>query len=85
MRPYIDVLVEDALIREFDDNIDPIELKWHRDNEDRLIEAIGDTDWMFQIDNQLPIEMKGEIFIPRGIWHRAIKGIGSVKIKIIEK
>jgi len=85
MRPYIDVLVEDTLIREFDENIDPIELKWHRDNEDRLIEAIGDTDWMFQIDNQLPIEMKGEIFIPRGIWHRAIKGTGPVKIKIIKK
>ena len=85
MRPYKDVLIEDTLIREFNENIDPIELKWHRDNEDRLIEAIGDTDWMFQIDNQLPIEMKGEIFIPRGIWHRAIKGTGPVKIKIIKK
>jgi len=85
MRPYKDVLIEDILIREFDENIDPIELKWHRDSEDRLIEAIGDTDWMFQIDNQLPIEMKGEIFIPRGIWHRTIKGTGSVKIKIIKK
>ena len=85
MRPYKDVLIEDTLIREFDENIDPIELMWHRDNEDRLIEAIGDTDWMFQIDNQLPIEMKGEIFIPIGIWHRAIKGTGPVKIKIIKK
>ena len=85
MRPYKDVLIEDTLIREFNENIDPIELMWHRDNEDRLIEAIGDTDWMFQIDNQLPIEMKGEIFIPRGIWHRIIKGTRSVKIKIIQK
>lgn len=85
MRPYKDVLVDETLIREFDENIDPIELKWHRDREDRIIEAVEDTDWKFQLENQLPIEIKGEIFIPRGVWHRAIKGTGSVKIKIIKK
>jgi len=85
MRPYKDVLTEDSLIREFDENIDPIELMWHRDQEDRIIESVEDTDWKFQIDNQIPVEIKGEIFIPRGVWHRIIKGTGSVKIKIIEK
>jgi hypothetical protein len=85
MRPYKDVLTEDALIREFNENIDPIELMWHRDQEDRVIESIEDTDWKFQIDNQIPVEIKGEIFIPRGVWHRIIKGTGSVKIKIVEK
>jgi len=82
MRPYKDILEDEVLIREFDKNVDPIELKWHRDQEDRLIEAVGDTDWKFQMDNQIPVEMKGEIFIPRGVWHRAIKGTGPVKIKI---
>ena len=82
MRPYKDSLEDGVLIREFDENIDPIELKWHRDQEDRLIEVVGDTDWKFQMDNQIPVKMKGEIFIPRGVWHRAIKGTGSVKIKI---
>jgi hypothetical protein len=85
MRPYKDVLIEDVVIREFDENIDPIELKWHRDSEDRLIEAVGDTDWKFQLENKLPIEMKREIFIPKGVWHRIIKGTRSVKIKIIKK
>jgi hypothetical protein len=85
MRPYKDVLIKDTLIREFDENIDPIELMWHRDKEDRLIEAIEDTDWKFQLENQLPIEIKGEIFIPRGVWHRIIKGTRSIKIKIVEK
>ena len=85
MRPYKDVLVENTLIREFDENIDPIELMWHRDQEDRVIQSIEDTDWKFQIDNQIPVEIKGEIFIPRGVWHRIIKGTGSVKIKIVEK
>jgi hypothetical protein len=85
MRPYKDVLIENILIREFDENIDPIELMWHRDQEDRVIQSIEDTDWKFQIDNQIPVEIKGEIFIPRGVWHRIIKGTGSVKIKIVEK
>jgi len=85
MRPYKDVLIEDVVIREFDENIDPIELKWHRDSEDRLIEAVGDTNWKFQLENKLPIEMKREIFIPKGVWHRIIKGTRSVKIKIIKK
>lgn len=85
MRPYKDVLIEDALIREFDENIDPIELMWHRDQQDRLIEAVEDTDWKFQLENQLPTEIRGEIFIPKGVWHRIIKGARSVKIKIIEK
>jgi hypothetical protein len=85
MRPYKDVLIDEAVIREFDESIDPVELMWHRDNEDRVVSPVNKTDWKFQLENQLPIEIKGEIFIPRGVWHRIIKGTGSVKIKIVEK
>jgi len=46
-QPYTDLLVtSEYIIREFDENIDPIELMWHRDDENRTIEIIGDTDWM---------------------------------------
>lgn len=79
MRPYEDK--EDG-IRVFEESVDPSELMWHRDQEDRLIEPIEQTDWMIQLDNQLPILIKGQIFIPRGVWHRAIKGTGGLKIKI---
>jgi len=38
VRPYKDLEVTDQnIIREFDENIDPIELLWHRDDEGRLI------------------------------------------------
>jgi len=84
MRPYKDVLENEVLIREFDENIDPIELQWHRDKEDRIIESIDSADWKFQLDNNLPIEIKGQIFIPRGVWHRVIKGRGLLKIKILK-
>ena len=83
MRPYKDLEVtKDYTIREFDQNIDPIELMWHRDQEDRLIQSIEPTDWMFQLDNNLPISFTESIFIPKYIWHRVIKGTNTLKLKI---
>ena len=40
-----------GFLRVFDDDIDPIELLWHRDKEDRTVEVLHDTDWKFQEDN----------------------------------
>jgi len=86
MTPYKDIEVTDEyIIREFDENIDPIELMWHRDNEDRTLEIIDKTDWKFQFDNELPILLKDHIFIPRHAWHRVIKGTGTLKLKINKK
>ena len=83
MKPYTDLEVTDKyIIREFTKNIDPIELMWHRDDEDRTIEVIGETDWMIQLDNSLPILLKGNIFIPRHEWHRVIKGQKNLLVKI---
>ena len=83
MKPYIDLEVtDDYIIREFSENIDPIELMWHRDNEDRTIEIIGETDWKIQLDNQLPTSINDRIFIPRHLWHRVIKGNKTLKLKI---
>lgn len=82
-KPYRDLKVTDKyIIREFDENIDPIELMWHRDNEDRTIEIIGETDWKIQLDNQLPTSLNESIFIPRHMFHRVIKGTGTLKLKI---
>lgn len=83
MIPYIDIEVTDQyIIREFNENIDPIELMWHRDNENRTIEIIGETNWKIQLDNQLPTSLNQPIFIPKHHWHRVIKGIGNLKLKI---
>jgi hypothetical protein len=42
MIPYTDIEITDSyIIREFDENIDPIELLWHRDDESRIVEIIG--------------------------------------------
>ena len=86
MTPYTDIEVTDEyIIREFNENIDPIELLWHRDNESRTVEIIGETDWKIQLDNQLPVSLNSPIFIPRHEWHRVIKGTGNLKLKIYKK
>jgi len=83
MRPYTDIEVTDKyIIREFSENIDPIELLWHRDDENRTVEIIGETDWKLQLDNQLPTSMNQPIFIQKHEWHRVIKGTGTLKLKI---
>ncbi len=83
MRPYTDIEVTDKyIIREFNENIDPIELLWHRDDEDRTVEIIGKTNWKLQLDNELPTSLNQPIFIKRHHWHRVIKGNGNLILKI---
>lgn len=83
MKPYQEIQKEsNTVIRVFDQDIDPIELMWHRDQEDRIIEALEPTDWLVQLDNELPTLIDKPIFIPKYIWHRTIKGTGPLKVKI---
>jgi hypothetical protein len=70
------------MIERINENIDPIELLWHRDDENRIVEIIGETDWKLQLDNQLPTSINQPIFIPKHEWHRVIKGTGTLKLKI---
>ena len=77
MKPYTDIEVTDEyIIREFDENIDPIELMWHRDDENRLVEALEPTDWKIQLDNKLPmpLNINESIYVPKNVYHRLIKG-----------
>jgi hypothetical protein len=75
-------LGDNTFIREFVQDTDSGEFMWHRDREDRIIESIGETDWLIQIDNELPKKIEGEIFIPMGVYHRLIKGTRNLKIKL---
>jgi hypothetical protein len=81
--PFKETKISDNIfIREFSQDTDSGEMMWHRDREDRIIESIGDTDWMIQLDDELPKKIEGEVFIPMGIYHRLIKGTGDLKIKL---
>jgi hypothetical protein len=75
---------DNTFIRIFSQNTDSGEFMWHRDREDRIIESIETTDWKIQLDNELPKNIEGEIFIPMGVYHRLIKGTNELKIKLVK-
>jgi hypothetical protein len=79
-----EIINSNESIRTFKSDIEEESLMWHRDYEDRIIESIEETDWGFQLDNQLPISISGKIYIPKGVYHRLIKGKGDLKIKLIK-
>jgi hypothetical protein len=81
-RPYTETYSDGWYERVFDADLDSEEMKWHRDYEDRYVEPIGNTDWLFQLENELPVKIEGRLFVPKGSWHRAIKGTGDLKIRI---
>ena len=78
-RPYID-----SDTRFFSKEVNQEDLVWHRDREDRLVESIYPTDWLIQLDGELPISLNSIIKIDKSRWHRLIKGSGDLNIKIIK-
>jgi hypothetical protein len=77
-------LNDSTYVRTFYENVDSGDLHWHRDFEDRIIESTHQTDWTFQIDNELPQKLDKNIFVPKGVYHRLIKGNGNLVLKIIK-
>lgn len=81
--PFTESQISESIyIRTFYENVDSGDLHWHRDYENRIIESIQETDWGFQIDNELPQKLNKEIFIPKGVYHRLIKGSGDLILKV---
>ena len=54
-RPYSEIKEDGYIIREFSQDTPSYELVWHRDKQDRIVQAINDTDWLFQLDNDLSL------------------------------
>ncbi len=82
--PYNEIVIsENSSVRGFTNRVDPEELKWHFDEEDRIVELIEETDWLFQFDDELPFVI-GEtpIHIPKGKYHRVIKGEKDLIVKV---
>jgi quercetin dioxygenase-like cupin family protein len=86
MKPYTEESFKNTIIREFDLDINPLELVWHRDKRDRRVEILEGENWEFQMDNELPqVLKKGDVLeIPKEAYHRVKKGNTKLVIKIIE-
>ena len=92
VKPYVDeqtVYYDDGsreFVREFSSDVESSELIWHRDHDDRLVHVMEGSDWKLQMDNELPQTLKvGQVYeIPKMVYHRLIKGNGSLVVKIQE-
>ena len=62
--PFDEYIEEGYHIRTFSKDVDDMELVWHRDREDRVVESVDETDWMIQIDNEIPKVLSEKTFIP---------------------
>lgn len=83
-KPYKEYQEDGYFFREFSPDVDEEELKWHRDYEDRYVTVLNENDWKYQEDNKLPQDLIGTIFIPKGKWHRVIKGSTNLWVKILK-
>ena len=86
MKPYNETKNGNIIRRTFSDNVPESELVWHRDHEDRVVLPLNENDWSVQFDNELPrkLVVGEEYFIPKGVYHRVIKGSGELQVEIIE-
>lgn len=82
--PFKENIKGNQRTRVFSENVESEELKWHFDNEDRKVKILHKTDWKLQMDDELPKPLiEGEeYFIPKGVYHRVIKGSGELKIQV---
>jgi len=81
--PFVEKeIAKSVFTRAFSCDTDEMDLKWHWDEEDRTVTPIGETDWQFQFDNEIPFVINKQIFIPAGVIHRVIKGSGDLTIKV---
>lgn len=84
--PFEQIISDGNLVRTFQENVDDEELKWHFDLKDRWVTILESDNWMFQMDNDLPIKLNvnDKLFIPKFAWHRVIKGNGNLVVSIEE-
>lgn len=86
MQPYQQTINDGKILRTFSPNIDSEELKWHQDLRDRKVTILESGGWSFQMDDGLPnkLQIAEQIFIPKFIWHRVIKGYSDLIVEIEE-
>ena len=86
-QPYLDTHNDPhTFVRCFPETVNVDELVWHRDHYNRTVTVIKSEGWKFQHDNEIPFDLEeGSVFeIAAGMYHRLIKGKGSLILEIHE-
>ena len=84
--PFQQQHIEGKIIRTFFPDTEEEELKWHQDLKDRKVTIIEDGGWQFQMEDSLPskLSIAEQIYIPKFVWHRVIRGTGKLDVEIEE-
>ena len=84
--PFEQEITEGKIRRTFSPDVESEELKWHQDLKDRKVTVIEDGGWSFQMDDSVPNKLSNarQIYIPKLVWHRVIKGTGTLIVEIKE-
>lgn len=84
--PFKQEIISNKIIRTFSSEVQDEELKWHYDLKDRVVKVLEGEDWKLQMDDELPEKLTPlkEYFIPKGVYHRVIKGENNLIIEITE-
>lgn len=82
--PFHEQQTQGFLLRTFSQNLTEEELKWHFDDENRMIVPVSGYGWKLQIDECLPEELlvDKEYMIPVDVYHRLIKGNGDLEVRL---
>lgn len=83
-KPYQELRTFNTILRKFKQDTHEDELVWHRDRTDRKVEILNDTNWMVQLEDDIPQQLKETIFIPKNTYHRLVKGTGDLDLRILE-
>ena len=83
--PFIEEEISQGyFLRKFSGASHDSEFVWHRDKEDRYVLSCENTDWMLQLDDQLPMSLNEVRYIPKETYHRLIKGSGDLDIVLLK-
>jgi len=84
--PFTQETFDGKILRTFSSEVNEDELKWHYDLKDRKIQIIKGDNWELQMDKELPEKLTPlkEYFIPKGVYHRVIKGQSDLVVLIEE-
>ena len=84
--PFQQEIIDNRLKRVFTPDVDSEELKWHQDLKDRKVTVIEGGGWEFQTEDSLPSKLEDarQLYIPKFVWHRVIKGKGNLVVEIEE-
>ena len=84
--PFKQEIISNKIIRTFSSEVQNEELKWHYDLKDRVVKVLEGENWKLQMDDELPEKLTPlkEYFIPKGVYHRVIKGENNLIIEITE-